>query len=424
MEAPRGLIREALHAPAQAITCVIDEAVSTAFEGSYAMRTRDTSFDLDTYLTRVEDEVSVAEAPPPLWESFWRGPGRRVGRRLAMGMRTVRWEGITFHVVEAAWVHGFSEQTTMWWIGPTRADVERFATHVAEVANEVLDEVLVFANGCWNRSKDLREAIRNATFDNLVLPAGHADRLLSDFRQFLASKEEYARFGAPWKRGVLFVGPPGNGKTHCVKALLNTLELPCLYVQSFEAPGRSPQAMMHQVFERARRIKPCALVLEDLDALVTPHSRSFFLNELDGFASNEGILTIATTNHPERLDPAILDRPSRFDRKYNFALPAESERLAYMQLWNAASEPDARLEPDALARLAAETDGFSYAYVKELMLSSLMAWVSSGRERGLSEVALAQTAALRSQMESAQPEARSAYVEEWAYPPDPRGRGS
>jgi len=51
-------------------------------------------------------------------------------------------------------------------------------------------------------------------------------------------------------------------------------------------------------------------------------------NELDGFETNTGVVILATTNHPDRLDPAILDRPSRFDRKYYFDLPAEAERVS------------------------------------------------------------------------------------------------
>ena len=60
------------------------------------------------------------------------------------------------------------------------------------------------------------------------------------------------------------------------------------------------------VFQKARRHAPCVLIFEDLDSLVTKHKRSFFLNEMDGFAGNDGILALATTNHPEKLDPAIL----------------------------------------------------------------------------------------------------------------------
>ncbi len=60
------------------------------------------------------------------------------------------------------------------------------------------------------------------------------------------------------------------------------------------------------------------LIIEDIDSLVTEHNRSYFLNQLDGFEENAGILTVATSNHPEKLDPAISNRPSRFDRRYYF----------------------------------------------------------------------------------------------------------
>jgi SpoVK/Ycf46/Vps4 family AAA+-type ATPase len=89
------------------------------------------------------------------------------------------------------------------------------------------------------------------------------------------------------------------------------------------------------------------ILLEDLDALLTDENRSFFLNELDGFATNDGVVLLATTNHPERLDPAILDRPGRFDRKYHFNLPALAERTQYMKLWNASLQNNMRLSEQA-----------------------------------------------------------------------------
>jgi len=113
----------------------------------------------------------------------------------------------------------------------------------------------------------------------------------------------YERYGVPWKRGVLFLGPPGNGKTHTLKALLNASPgVPCLYVKSFKADYRgTDQDNIRKVFGRARACAPCLLVLEDLDSLIDDENRSFFLNELDGFADNAGIVTLATTNHPDKL---------------------------------------------------------------------------------------------------------------------------
>lgn len=72
---------------------------------------------------------------------------------------------------------------------------------------------------------------------------------------------------------------------------------------------------MEEVFSKARQSAPCVMILEDLDSLINDNNRSFFLNQLDGLESNDGLLIIGTTNHFERLDPGLSTRPSRFDRK-------------------------------------------------------------------------------------------------------------
>src|SRR5262249_30867102 len=145
---------------------------------------------------------------------------------------------------------------------------------------------------------------------------------------------------------------------------------------------------------------PCVLVLEDLDSLVSGQNRTFFLNELDGFAANAGIVTLATCNHPEQLDPAILDRPSRFDRKYHFDLPETPERLAYIALWNAGLQPALRLDDVGMEEIAGLTEGFSFAYLKELYLSSMMRWIHTREEGEMGAVMRAQAAVLREQMSS------------------------
>ena len=87
-----------------------------------------------------------------------------------------------------------------------------------------------------------------------------------------------------------------------------------LYVKSFKS-WSGEEASMQQVFDKARQMSPCVLILEDLDSLINDQNRSFFLNQIDGLQSNDGLLIIGTTNHFDRLDPASNDRPSRFDRK-------------------------------------------------------------------------------------------------------------
>lgn len=109
----------------------------------------------------------------------------------------------------------------------------------------------------------------------------------------------------------------GNGKTISIKVIMKTcdaLGFAPLYVKSFQH-WAGEEVAMQQVFDKARQLSPCVIVLEDLDALITDRNRSFFLNQLDGLQGNDGLLVIGTTNHFDRLDPGLSTRPSRFDRK-------------------------------------------------------------------------------------------------------------
>lgn len=108
--------------------------------------------------------------------------------------------------------------------------------------------------------------------------------------------------------------------------------LPTLYVKSLVSWG-GPEVAIRMIFQKAREQAPCFLIWEDLDSIIDDSNRSFFLNELDGLENNDGILVIGTTNHLDRLDPGIVKRPSRFDRKYLFDNPAVEERKTYVDYW-------------------------------------------------------------------------------------------
>ena len=290
-----------------------------------------------------------------------------------------------------------------WLLADTETVARDFFAAVCKWNMEIRSEVLVFDMGSWNKDEQLFQDIKNSTFDNLILRGDLKQEIREDVEQFFQSRDLYEEHDIPWKRGLLFVGPAGNGKTHTLKALINTIGYPCLYVKSFRAPhtGNADEANIRQVFDRARSSSPCVLVLEDLDSLITSQNRSFFLNELDGFAANIGIVTLATTNHPERLDPAILERPSRFDRKYPFGLPEVAERRAYIALWNEALKPALRLSDEDVSRLSELTHDFSFAYLKELFVSSKMRWIAKPQQGTMAQVMTEQVDKLREQMVSA-----------------------
>jgi len=178
----------------------------------------------------------------------------------------------------------------------------------------------------------------------------------------------------PWKRGLIFYGPAGNGKTISIKALMHTLaerkhSIPTLYVKT------APRTFdIGRIFALARQMSPCLLVLEDIDTIVTAQTRSYFFNEVDGLANNDGILMVASTNHIDQLDPGLSKRPSRFDRKYLFPLPSKAERIQYVQYWRQKFQAKPKGEfPEVLVKpMAKITHGFSFAYIQEAFVSALL----------------------------------------------------
>lgn len=103
------------------------------------------------------------------------------------------------------------------------------------------------------------------------------------------------------QRGIIFHGPPGNGKTISIRAIMkelanrSSLPVASLYVKSFT--HFNPEYGIRRVFQKARETAPCLLIFEDVDSLVTPSTRSYFLNEVDGLEKNDGVLMLGSTNH-------------------------------------------------------------------------------------------------------------------------------
>lgn len=189
-------------------------------------------------------------------------------------------------------------------------------------------------DGGWMRSTKLWEEVKKAKWEDVILDSKMKKALTEVANKFFDNEDIYREYGVPWKRGLIFHGPVGNGKTISLKALMHTVQqrkqpVVTLYVKS------APYAwMLRNVFQQARAMTPCMLVLEDIDTIVTKSTRSYFFNEVDGLENNDGILMIATTNHLDELDPGLSKRPSRFDRKYLFPLPNKSERAQYGKwLW-------------------------------------------------------------------------------------------
>ena len=321
-------------------------------------------------------ELTASEVPRPDYYKYWGGEDHdRLYTSFHQVVWQVRWRDHSIDVVHLEWDTGCGGDSRDWVVADSKEIAESFVLDVQRRTHAPSNAILVFADGRWGRSRELYSATQSASFDDLVLSDNLKDEIRKDFSQFLTSEERYERLGIAWRRGALLIGPPGNGKTHCVRALVNELNISCLYVQSLSHQYYTPEQMWKSVFERARGLRPCILVLEDLDSLVSEENRSFFLNQMDGFEQNHGMIVLATTNYPEKIDSAIIDRPSRFDRKYHFDLPTLKERLQFLERWQQQLADETGWKESEIEPIASATSGFSFAYLKELIISSVTAWI-------------------------------------------------
>lgn len=152
--------------------------------------------------------------------------------------------------------------------------------------------------------------------ETVVLARGQMERLLADARRFLADEQEYARRGIPWHRGWLLYGAPGTGKTSVARAISTALGLPTYQLPLNDVKSDSDlQQLLSRIGSRS------LLLLEDVDAVHAAVSRddddnklsiAGLLNALDGVVTPQGLLVIMTTNHKDRLDPALV-RSGRCD---------------------------------------------------------------------------------------------------------------
>jgi AAA+ superfamily predicted ATPase len=183
---------------------------------------------------------------------------------------------------------------------------------------------------------------------------------------FSESSEFFQLYDIPYKRGILLYGKPGNGKTTLVKSIASSINAPVAYWQITEFTS---SYTIKEVFKSVLKLTPLVLVIEDIDSM--PASvRSVFLNVLDGATSKEGIFIIGTTNYPEKIDPALMNRSGRFDRAYEIKVPTKELRYQYLVKKNISRI----LSEEDIQHVVDSTKEFSYAQLNELYTSIALEW--------------------------------------------------
>jgi len=258
------------------------------------------------------------------------------------------------------------------------------------------------------------------TLDKVIIAKEVKQRLEKTIFSFFDSKDKYIKADIPFKRGAIFSGVPGTGKTLSGKVIMNTVSgnayncecLKCGHklssnshcrdikcpecggdMRRADRPGigksNTPKDNQKegvtfiwvtakdfasvgtgQLFDMARELQPAVLFIEDVDRCLTGSTVDTIKTEMDGMESNNGILTILSTNFPNQLPKTLIDRPGRFDDIIEFELP--DSVLRFKILWMYSKKIDIVNKKEALAEISRITKGLTPAHLKEIVVSSYM----------------------------------------------------
>ncbi|MEP7209185.1 MAG: AAA family ATPase, partial [Casimicrobiaceae bacterium] len=214
-------------------------------------------------------------------------------------------------------------------------------------------------------------------FDD-VIGVREAKRELADLATALVDRSAYDKLGAKPPRGVLLSGPPGTGKTLLAKALAGETGANFIAIDGSAFTDKFVGMGVHRVrslFRTARKHAPCVVFIDEIDgvgrrssgdeAVSQENNRiiNALLTELDGFSSNDSVVVLAATNHPENVDAALL-REGRFDRKCNLTLPPLKDRGQLFELYSKGVAATDDVDFDVIAR---RTSGMAPAAIASVV---------------------------------------------------------
>jgi energy-coupling factor transporter ATP-binding protein EcfA2 len=205
----------------------------------------------------------------------------------------------------------------------------------------------------------------------LYLPNPVLEKIITDIDYFWDHKDLFEKYKFAYKRGILLYGKPGCGKSS-ITALLSEQVI----AKGGIVLSVNNQDALHVYYNSIasifRFIEPDTRILtifEDLDGLVrNSETETVLLNILDGMNQSENVVNIGCTNYPENLKERILNRPSRFDKRYNIGLPDAKVRKFYLE--HKINEEDLKIiGGNSFDDIVSKTEGLTLAHLGELIKS-------------------------------------------------------
>lgn len=215
----------------------------------------------------------------------------------------------------------------------------------------------------------------NFSWEDLFLEESLKEQIISTIDGFLKSKAVFEKFNIPWKRGVVFWGPPGVGKTLCLKTIIHNY--PQFKPVTIQPGYANPDEILDEVFNYAAKHAPSLLYFEDFQELIQSIDQSHFLQLLDGVQARDGIFIVATGNDLSALQENITSRPRRFDKFYQFKTPTIELTKKYLAKYF--GDILSQKKVNSLAK-SCVSEKLTYAQLQEVYFNSVFISINSGRD--------------------------------------------
>ena len=216
---------------------------------------------------------------------------------------------------------------------------------------------------CHNSAVGLYfEKIQILTTGLIQFPETNSDKVVAEIKNFWEKESVFKKFNLNYKRGIILYGPPGSGKSSTIQFIMRDVVDRDGVVIKFTAPNLFLEGI--RKFREIQPNTPIVVLMEDIDSIIEIYCESEVLNILDGVNQIDKVVFLATTNYPEKLGARIINRPSRFDKRFKINHPNAESRRIYLEFIIGKETLDfADIDLDKWVR---DTEDFSLAHLKEL----------------------------------------------------------